>query len=160
MNTEPQKEHQWLQKLVGEWTYESDGPATPGQPPAKCTGTESVRSLGGFWVLADGQGEMPGGGAATMILTLGYDRTKKRYVGTWVGSMMDHLWVYEGAVDLTGNKLTLHTEGPDMAVAGKTAKYKEIIEFKSDNHRVFTSHMLGEDGKWQTLMTVNFNRKA
>ena len=21
---EPQKEHQWLQKLVGEWTYESE----------------------------------------------------------------------------------------------------------------------------------------
>ena len=24
MKTEPQKEHQWLQKLVGEWTYESE----------------------------------------------------------------------------------------------------------------------------------------
>jgi hypothetical protein len=47
-----------------------------------------------------------------------------------------------GAVDVTGNKLTLHTEGPNMAVQGKTAKYKEIIEFKSDNHRVFTSHRL------------------
>jgi hypothetical protein len=139
VKTEPQREHQWLQKLVGEWTYESDGPTKPGQPPAKCTGTESVRSLGGFWVLADGQGEMPGGGDATMILTLGYDRTKKRYVGTWIGSMMDHLWVYEGAVDVT-------------------AKYKEIIEFKSDDHRVFTSHMLGEDGNWQTMMTVDFRR--
>jgi hypothetical protein len=63
-----------------------------------------------------------------------------------------------GAVDVTGNKLTLHTEGPDMAVQGKTAKYKEIIEFKSDDHRVFTSHMLGEDGKWQTMMTVDFHR--
>ncbi len=24
MKTEPQKEHLWLQKLVGEWTYESE----------------------------------------------------------------------------------------------------------------------------------------
>ena len=158
MNTKPQKEHQWLQKLVGEWTYESDVPKEPGQPPAKYTGTESVRSLGGLWVLAEGRGEMPGGGDAEMILTLGYDELKKRYVGTWIGSMMSHLWVYEGAVDVTGNKLTLHTEGPNMAVEGKTAKYKEVIEFKGDNQRVFTSHMLGEDGKWQTLMTVNFRR--
>jgi hypothetical protein len=189
VNTEPQKEHDWLQKLVGEWTYESDEPTKPGQPPAKCTGTESVRSLGGFWVLAEGQGGMPGGGAATMVLTLGYDPQKKRYVGTWIGSMMSHLWVYEGAVDVTGNTLTLHAEGPNMAVEGKTAKplagrrgasgaeallpcdwqhgqsrvtgeYKEVIEFKSDNHRVFTSHVLGEDGKWQTMMTVNFRRTA
>ena len=158
MKTEPLKEHEWLQKLVGEWTYESDGPTTPGQPPAKCTGTESVRSIGGLWVVAEGRGEMPGGGAATMILTLGYDRLKKRYVGTWIGSMMDHLWVYEGAVDVTGNKLTLHTEGPNMVVEGKTAKYKDVIEFKSAYHRVFTSHMLGEDWKWQTMMTVDFHR--
>jgi hypothetical protein len=160
MKTEPQKEHQWLQKLVGEWRYESDTPTEAVQPPAKCTGAESVRSIGGLWVLVEGRGEMPGGGAATMILTLGYDRLKKRYVGTWIGSMMDHLWVYEGAVDVTGNKLTLHTEGPNMTAEGKTAKYKEVIEFKSDNHRVFTSHMLGEDGKWRTLMTVNFRRTA
>ncbi len=158
MNTEPQKEHQWLQKLVGEWTYESDAPAEPGKPPAKYTGTESVRSLGGLWVQAEGRGEMPGGGAATMVLTLGYDPQKKRYVGTWIGSMMSHLWVYEGAVDVTGNKLTLHTEGPDMAVEGKTAKYKEVIEFKNEDHRVFTSQMLGEDGKWQALMTVHSQR--
>ena len=158
MNTEPQKEHKWLQKLVGEWTYESDCPPEPGKPPAKSTGTESVRSLGGFWVQAEGRGEMPGGGAATMVLTIGYDPQKKRYVGTWIGSMMSHLWVYEGAVDVNGNKLTLHTEGPDMAVEGKTAKYKEVIEFKNADHRVFTSHMLGEDGKWQALMTVHYQR--
>ena len=24
MHAEPQKEHQWLHKLVGEWTYESE----------------------------------------------------------------------------------------------------------------------------------------
>jgi hypothetical protein len=36
MKTEPQKEHQWLQKLVGEWTYEVD--ARPGKPSAKFKG--------------------------------------------------------------------------------------------------------------------------
>jgi len=159
MNTEPQKEHKWLEKLVGEWTYESDFPPEPGKPPEKCTGTEVVRSLGGLWVLGEGRGEMPGGGALTMVLTLGYDPQKKRYVGTWIGTMMANLWVYEGAVDVTGNKLTLHTEGPDMAVEGKTAKYKDVIEFKSDDHRVLTSHTQGEDGRWNQIMTMSYRRK-
>lgn len=35
MKTEPQKEHQWLQKIVGEWTYEGEGIMEAGQPPLK-----------------------------------------------------------------------------------------------------------------------------
>jgi Protein of unknown function (DUF1579) len=62
MQIEPQQEHQWLQKLVGEWTYEADATMEPGQPPSKCEGSERVWSLGGLWILAEGQGEMPGGG--------------------------------------------------------------------------------------------------
>ncbi|MGH8728980.1 MAG: DUF1579 domain-containing protein, partial [Burkholderiales bacterium] len=114
MKTEPQKEHEWLQKLVGEWTYESDCSMGPGKPNEKFKGTESVRSLGGLWILAEGRGEMPGGGAATMLITLGYDPQRKRYVGTWIGSMMTYLWVYDGGLDAAGKVLTLNAEGPDM----------------------------------------------
>jgi hypothetical protein len=42
MKTEPQKEHEWLQRLVGEWTYESDCSMEPGKPPEKFEGSESV----------------------------------------------------------------------------------------------------------------------
>ncbi|MDQ3564861.1 MAG: DUF1579 domain-containing protein [Pseudomonadota bacterium] len=158
MKIEPQKEHQWLQKLVGEWTFESDCGMGPGKPPEKFKGTESVRSLGGLWILAEGQGEMPGGGAMTTMLTLGYDPQTKRYVGTFVASMMTHLWVYDGALDAAERVLTLDTEGPDMAAEGKMAKYKDVIEWKSDDHRVLTSHMLGDDGKWHGFMTANYRK--
>ena len=135
MTTEPQKEHQWLQKLVGEWTSEAAMAMGPDKPPEKCVGTESVRSLGGLWILAEGQGEMPGGGVATTMMTLGYDPQKKRFVGTWIGSMMTYLWAYDGALDATERVLTLDAEGPDMAAEGKTARYKDVIELKSDDHR-------------------------
>ena len=159
MKTEPQKEHQWLQRLVGEWTYEVDTSMEPGQPPEKFKGAESVRSLGGLWFLAEGQGEMPGGGVATTMMTLGYDPQKKRYVGTFIGSMMTYLWVYDGALDAAGRVLTLDADGPDMTTEGKIAKYKDVIELKSDDHRVLTAHMLGEDGKWRQFMTANYRRK-
>src|SRR5688572_12660422 len=113
MNAEPQTEHQWLLKLIGDWTFEAEA-AMDAQPAEKSNGTESVRSLGGLWVLCEGQGEMPGGGVGTTLMTLGYDPQKKRYVGTWIESMMTHLWVYDGSLDTAGNVLTLDAEGPDF----------------------------------------------
>jgi hypothetical protein len=71
MKVEPQKQHQWLHKLIGEWTFETEATMAPGEPPIKFKGTESVRSLGGVWVLCEGQGEMPGGGIGLTIMTLG-----------------------------------------------------------------------------------------
>lgn len=159
MKAEPRKEHQWLQKLVGEWTIEAEMAMGPDKPSEKSTGTESVRSLGGVWFLAEGQGEMPGGGDATTLMTLGYDPQKKRFVGTWLGSMMTHLWVYDGELDAAGTVLTLNAEGPSMAGDGRLAKYRDVIEFKSDDHRVLTSHMLGDDGQWSHFMTANYRRK-
>jgi hypothetical protein len=104
---------------------------------------------------------MPGGGPATTVMTLGYDPQKKRYVGTWIGSMMTHLWVYDGELDAAGNALTLNSEGPSMAPGseGKMVKYRDVIEFKSDDHRVLTSHALGEDGEWSQFMTAHYRRK-
>jgi Protein of unknown function (DUF1579) len=162
MKAEPQKEHQWLEKLLGEWTYESEA-AEPGGTPVKSEGSESVRSLGGLWVLAEGQGEMPGGGTGTSLMTLGYDPQKKRYVGTWVGSMMTYLWVYDGELDESERVLVLDSEGPamdsDARSDGKMAKYRDRIEFKSDDHRVLTSSVLGEDGEWHGFMTAHYRRK-
>jgi hypothetical protein len=159
MKAEPQKEHQWLQKLVGEWTSEVEATMEPGKPPETFKGTESVRSLGGLWVLAEGQGEMPGGGHATTLMTLGYDPQKQRYVGTWIGSMMAYLWVYDGALDAAERVLTLESEGPGMAPGAPMAKYRDVIAFKSDDQRVLTSHMLGDDGQWHQFMTANYHRK-
>jgi hypothetical protein len=159
MNSAPQKEHRWLQQLVGEWTSEAEAMMEPGKPPETFKGTESVRSLGDLWTLAEGQCEMPGGGAGTTLMTLGYDPQRQRFVGTFVGSMMTHLWLYDGALDAAERVLTLDAEGPSMTAAGTMTRYKDVIELKSDDHRVLTSHMLGDDGKWHLFMTANYRRK-
>ncbi len=160
MKVEPQKEHEWLRQLLGEWNYESECSMGPGQPPEKFAGSENVRSLGGLWVLCEGHGEMPDGGMAATLMTLGYDPQKKQYLGTWVGSMMTHLWVYAGSLDAEEKVLTLNTEGPTFTEEGKLAKYKDVIEVKSHDHRVLTSHMLGDDGEWRQFMTASYRRKT
>ena len=73
MMTQSQVEHRWLQKLVGEWTYETEVTIGPDHSPERATGTERVRSLGELWIQCEGQGEMPGCGGATTLMTLGYD---------------------------------------------------------------------------------------
>jgi len=56
------------------------------------------------------------------------------------------------------NILTLNAEGPGFSVEGSTAKYKDVIEFKSDDHRVLSSHELRADGAWNSFMTANYRR--
>ncbi len=153
MKVEPQKEHQWLQKLVGEWTYEAD-------VPVKCGGTQSVRSLDGVWIIGESKGEMPGGAVATMIITLGYDPARKAFVGTWIGSMMTNLWVYDGKLDATETILTLDCEGPAMDGSAKLDKYQDIIEVVNAGHWILRAQVLGEDGAWKPFMTTHYRRKA
>src|SRR4051794_28771751 len=139
MKSEPTQQHQWLQKFLGDWTYEHESPEGPNQPAHKVRGTETVRSLGGLWIVCDGQGNMPDGNPATMIMTLGYDPKKERFVGTWVGSMMPQLWVYDGELNAAATVLTLHTEAPSFDAQQKMTRYKDIIEFKNDDCRVLRS---------------------
>jgi hypothetical protein len=160
MITKPHKEHYWLQQLVGEWTYEGEADMGPDKSPEKFRGTESVRSIGGLWTMAEGRGEMPDGEMATMVMTLGYDPQRMRYVGTWFGSMMTHLWIYDGEMDASQRVLTLNAVGPDMTVEGRTAKYRDVIEWKSDDLRLLTSHVLGDDGTWHQFMRASYRRKT
>jgi hypothetical protein len=158
MKLEICKEHEWLQQLVGEWSTEALASMKPGEPPEVFKGSESVRSVGGVWIVAEGRGEMPGGGTATMIMTLGSDPRTGRFVGTWIGSMMAHLWLYDGVLDADGRTLPLQAEGPSMAGDGTLGTYKDVIEIRSPDERVMTSHMLGEDGAWRQFMTATYRR--
>ena len=159
MTPQPEKEHRWLQRLVGDWTYEAEASMGPDNPSEMSTGTENVRSLGGLWTIAEGQGEMPGGAPMTSVMTIGYDPQKKRFVGTFIASVMTNLWVYDGELDPTEKILTLNAEGPDFQQPDKTVKYKDVIELKDNDHRVLTSHLLGDDGQWSQFMKATYYRK-
>lgn len=160
MQSQPQKEHEWLQRLVGEWTGEWECDMGPDQPKARSQGTEVVRSLGGLWTVGEGEGECPTTHQLVKsIMTLGYDPQRERFIGTFVASMMAHLWRYEGTLDASGRRLVLDTEGPsfDPAATG-LVKYQDIIEFIDDDHRTLASQVLGEDGQWRQFMIGHYRR--
>ena len=159
MKTESQKEHHWLQRFVGEWTFEGEAAMEPGKPPEKFRGTERVRTLGGLWILAEGRGDLPEGGTATTLMTLGYDPRKGRFVGSFIGSMMTHQWPYDGALDAAERVLTLDSEGPGMADQSTMAKFRDMFTFESDDHRILTAETVGDDGAWHRFMTAHYRRQ-
>ena len=151
----PAKEHEWLKQFAGEWETEAEMIVEPGKPAVKCKGTESSRSLGGFWLVSEMKGDFMGV-PVTGLLTVGYDDQKKKFVGTWVCSVCDRMFTYEGTA--SGNTLTLETEGPHPAT-GKTVKMRDVVELKDKDHKLLTSYIQGEDGKWVSFMTMNARRK-
>ncbi|MCI0375986.1 MAG: DUF1579 domain-containing protein [Gemmataceae bacterium] len=154
----PQKEHAWLKQLAGEWEYDAELTFEPGKPPIKCNGVESVRTIGEFWIISESKGVL-GGTPITGITTIGYDAQKKKYIGTWIDSVNSHLLHLEGTTDAAGKSLTLQTEGPNPAAGGKLTKFKDEIEIKSKDHKIHTSFMQAEDGKWNPFMKADYRRK-
>ena len=45
-----------------------------------------------------------------------------------------------------------------MSNDGKMAKYQDIIELVSDDHRVLTARTLRPDGVWQQFMQTTYRR--
>lgn len=158
MMTEPQKEHVWLDQLLGDWTYEATARMGPGQDSCISGGTETVRSLGGLWIIGEGTGAMPDGKPAQMVITLGFDPGAGVYRGTWIGSMMAHLWVYEGRLDAAGKVLTLEATGPSFTEPGKMGSYQDIVTILGPDERLLTSRSLAADGSWTEFMQARYRR--
>ncbi len=159
MDTQAQQEHVWLQQMLGDWTMSGECDMGPDQPASRSTGKEHVRALGGFFVVCEGQGEMPGSeDTGTMLMTLGYDIAKKKFTGSWAGSMMSGMFFYEGQLDATQKVLTLDTEGPSFTGDGSTARYQDVITIKSRDERTLHSQTLQPDGSWKRFMTATYRR--
>jgi hypothetical protein len=155
----PTTEHAWLQQTVGNWTSETEATFAPGQPPQKFKGSETISAMGPFWTVNQVQAEMPGmpfKGA----MTTGYDADKKQYVATWIDTMSGRMWTYHGTLDKSQKKLTLETEGVCPQRPGKLTPFKDVIELIDKNHKRYTTSMMGDDGKWVTVMTSVATRQV
>lgn len=157
MFAKPQAEHAWLEKLLGDWSVEGECSMGPDEPPCRHTGRATARSLGGLWVVIEGEGRDAEGDAGLSLMTLGYDPARGRYVGTFAASIMTHLWLYDGAVDAGGKKLVLDTEGPKFDGEGM-AKYHDVVEVVDGDCWILSSEVLRDDGSWLHFMTARHRR--
>ncbi|MBX3114479.1 MAG: DUF1579 domain-containing protein [Fimbriimonadaceae bacterium] len=156
--TKPIEQHKWLENLLGEWNVTTSMIMAPGEPEVTCESSETVRSLGGLWSVAENIGEMPGGAKATSYTVLGYDVSFNEYRGCFYGDMSSHLWKYVGTLSADGKIMTLDCEGPSMVVDGETANYRDVIELIDSNNRTMTSYGQDDKGEWQQFMKSHYTR--
>jgi len=155
----PSKEHVWLKQLVGEWNCKVESVAEPGVEAMSFESTESVRAIGDYFILAEGNADFMGE-AFTSLTTLGYDPEEDVFVGTWVDSLRPNLWTYRGTLDESGKVLTLETEGPGWNDPSVTMKYRDVLTIYGKDHKELSSWALGEDGEWSKFMVADFRRAA
>lgn len=153
----PTAEHEKLAQFAGEWTCDSTVNIPGVDEPMTCKGVEKSKLMGGFWYVAEGEADMMGDKMSS-IITIGYDPKTKQYVGTFVCSAGDYLWEYTGQFDDTGKKLILETTGPAMTDPTAMVKYQEVLELVDENHKTFTSSVQGDDGKWQQIVSMKYER--
>ena len=156
MFSKPQHEHQWLAPLIGTFSFESECVDGEGQKNVT-TGTVEGASIGGMWVILTGKGSFGDASWENRII-LGYDLGQQRYVGTFIGSMFDGMWLYNGAIDPADGRLVLGTVGPKFD-GGGTANYQDIVQIVDNDHWILSSRVQGDDGKWTDFMTAHHRRQ-
>lgn len=161
MTPPPQtKEHKWLQQMVGTWRFESVGPEMPtedGSESEPMAGVEVAEPIGDYWVVMTGKasgGPIPGSKA---VLTVGYDHEQGKFVGTWVGSPMTKLFVYDCTFDESENTLVMACDGPAWSGEG-TTQYRDCMKVIDANTREFFSMYQDENGSWNEFMRLRFTR--
>jgi hypothetical protein len=153
----PTKEHDWLKQFVGQWDCHAASVASDNQPAMQSKGLMKSKMLGSFWVVNELDIDIAGG-TFHAIQSLGYDPDKKKYVGTWIDSMVNYSWQYEGEVEVATNKLVMIAEGPNFMTDGRLTQFRDSYEFKTPDLIATTSEIKGDDGKWITFMTGEMKR--
>lgn len=147
-----------LKKDVGNWDCEIKFYADPNGDPSISKGTETNSAIGDKWVIGEFKGEMAGvafHGASQM----GYDPSKKKYVGSWVDSASPFATQMEGTYDAATKSLTLIGIGKEPS--GNEMKTKLVTTYKDDDNRTMTMYMPGPggDNAWFKLMEVIYRRR-
>ncbi|MFO0950782.1 MAG: DUF1579 domain-containing protein [Isosphaeraceae bacterium] len=156
----PTKEHQLLETEVGDWDGEVTMWLDPKAPPVKAKATESNTMMpGGIWLLSSYSSEFAGSpfhGRGQFT----YDPVKKKYVGTWIDSMVTTPMLMEGSYDPSKKTLTYEGESPDPS--GKMVKTRTATTHHDDGSRTMTLWMKSDEAgpDWVKWMEVRYRKKA
>lgn len=147
----------WLAPLAGNWNLEHIGRMGPDGEAYVTRGTLTGRWIGERWWVGESNWSGEEGGTHTSIMTLGYNPEADRFVATFIGSMMSHLWVYDGHVDPSTGRLVMVVDGPSFAGEG-TSTYEDSVEIVNPDHWILRSRVKLPSGEWFEFMEGHHRR--
>ncbi len=157
----PTAEHMILAADEGTWdatvkSYQNG----PDSEPMVSKGVEvNTVVTGGLWVVSTFKGDF-GGMAFEGRSQFGYDPAKKKYVGTWIGSMSPSLSVLEGSYDADTRTLTYKGDGV-CPIDGSKLVQRMVTTTKADGSRDFTLYITGTPtgGKEAKVMQIEYVKR-
>lgn len=149
---QPGPHHKVLEQDVGTWEASVVVRPMPDAPPIPSHGAMRSRlACGGMWLISDFQNETTGFEGHGVY---GFDPHKQRYVSTWIDNARTFLAMGEGVHDATARTMTYTYE---VALPGRTVRWREITEAPDADTRVFRTMMPGPQGEFE-MMTVTYRR--
>jgi len=152
----PQKEHELLPKLAGNWRAKF-ALSMPGAPPMESEARVESELLGKLWIVTRYDDPQMMGEAFHGAELFGYDPDKKQYVSAWVDNQDAHLALQEGTYDPATRTLTLSGLGKDP-MSGKESRTRTTIVWTDDDHRVQTMFVTGPGGDEMQMFTIAYSR--
>ena len=153
---EPAEQHKLLQKQVGKWNLSLKSWPAPGAPAMESTGTAETKSLlGERYVQTQVTSDMMGK-PFTGIGTTGYDKAKKKFVGTWIDSMSTGMMLSEGTADAAGKVFTTQAVATDP-LSGKQTKMRIVSKWESDD-KIVEEFYEKKGGKDVKTMEITYTR--
>lgn len=150
----PSREHEFLERMEGNWKATTKWWMGPDTEPQVSEGTMTGKMiLGGRFLESIYAGQTPWGEFSGRAID-GFDRIRKKYVGIWMDSMGTMMMNFEG--DLEGDKRTMLCEftGP----TGQPGKMKGVTTIVSDNEYRYESWAETPDGETFQNMEIIYTR--
>jgi hypothetical protein len=154
--SQPVEQHKMLQKMVGKWTVAMKSWMAPNQPPMESTGTAEVKSLFGDRYIQMSFNATFMGKPFSGLATTGYDRGKKKFVGTWIDSMSTGMMRSEGTADASGKVITSQGVAVDP-MTGKESRTRMVEKWESDD-KVVEEFFEKRGGKEAKTMEITYTR--
>ena len=152
----PGKEHERLQKLVGEWdvavkSYEGD----PEKPVESKAVAKMETMLEGRFLRQTFEGEF-GGRKFTGIGVTGYDNAQQKYIGAWIDTFGTGMMHITGEYDESSRTLT---EMGEATMPTGVMKFRMVTKEVNDDKFTFTMYMVLSEGVEQIVMENTYTRK-
>ena len=153
---QPADEHKQVLKMVGKWNLAFKSWMDPKVPPMDSTGTAEAKAILGDRFVQITVSSTFMGKPFSGVAINGYDKARKKFVGTWMDSMSTGIAVSEGTGDASGEVITSHMKGTDP-VTGKETRMRIVGRWQSDDKLVEEFHE-NKGGKEVKMMEITYTR--